>query len=88
MNDEKITVRVTESGQTMDLVVLDKRADRIEVVLGEGVHSVRCTLSPTRNALAYAGSVGGREIVYERSRAQVKADIDRVNPALRHTTRR
>jgi hypothetical protein len=88
MEDEKITVRVTESGQTMDLVVLNKRAERIEVVLGEGVHSVRCTLSPTRNALAYAGSVSGREIVYERSRAQVKADIDRVNPALRNTTRR
>ncbi len=34
MADEKITVRVTETGQTMDLVVLDKRADRIEVVLG------------------------------------------------------
>jgi hypothetical protein len=88
MADEKITVRVTESGQTMELVVLNKRAERIEVVLGEGVHSVRCTLSPTRNALAYAGSVSGREIVYERSRAQVKADIDRVNPALRNTSRR
>ncbi len=88
MDDEKITVRITESGQTMDLVVLNKRAERIEVVLGEGIHSVRCTLSPTRNALAYAGNVGGREIVYERSRAQVKADIDRLNPALRNTSRR
>jgi hypothetical protein len=88
MTDEKITVRVTETGQTMDLVVLNKRAEHIEVVLGEGVHSVRCTLSPTRNALAYAGNVSGREIVYERSRAQVKADIDRVNPALRNTSRR
>ncbi len=88
MEDEKITVRVTETGQTMDLVVLDKRTERIEVVLGAGVHSVRCTLSPTRNALAYAGSVGGREIVYERSRAQVKADIDRVNPTLRNSSRR
>src|SRR5664279_2112022 len=88
MADEKITVRVTETGQTMELVVLNKRAEHIEVVLGEGVHSVRCTLSPTRNALAYAGNVSGREIVYERSRAQVKADIDRVNPALRKTSRR
>ena len=88
MNDEKITVRITESGQTMELVVLNKRPERIEVVLGEGVHSVRCTLSPTRNALAYAGTVGGREIVYERSRAQVQADIDRLNPALRDTRRR
>jgi len=88
MPDEKITVRVTETGQIMELVVLNKRAEHIEVVLGEGIHSVRCTLSPTRNALAYAGNVSGREIVYERSRAQVKADIDRVNPALRNTSRR
>jgi hypothetical protein len=88
MEDEKITVRITESGQTMDLVVLNKRAERVEVVLGEGIHSVRCTLSPTRNALAYVGNVGRREIVYERSRAQVRADIDRLNPALRNTSRR
>jgi hypothetical protein len=53
------------------------------VVIGEGVHSVRCTLVPTRNGMAYAGSVMGREIVYERSRDQVKADIDRLNPSLR-----
>ena len=83
MDDEKIAVRVTETGQTMELVVLNKRADHIEVVVGEGVHSVRCTLSPTRNALAYAGSVRGREIVYERSRAQVQADIDRLDPRLK-----
>jgi hypothetical protein len=88
MDNEKITVRITESGQTMDLVVLNQRAERIEVVLGEGVHSVRCTLSPTRNELAYVGAVGRREIVYERSRAQVQADIDRVNPALRNIRRR
>jgi hypothetical protein len=88
MDDERITVRITESGQTMELVVLNKRAEHIEVVVGEGVHSVRCTLSPTRNKLAYVGSVRGREIVYERSRAQVQADIDRVNPALRNIRRR
>jgi DUF2075 family protein len=40
-------------------------------------------LTPTRNGLAYAGSVMGREIVYERSRAQVQADIDKLNPTLR-----
>lgn len=88
MNDEKITVRVTESRQTLDVVVLSKRAERIQVVLGEGVHSVRCDLMPTRNELAYAGSVMGREIVYERSREQVQADIDRLNPTLRKSTRR
>jgi hypothetical protein len=88
MNDEKITLRVTESGRTMEVVVLNKRAERIEVVLGEGVHSVRCQLTPTRNALAYVGNAMGREIVYERSRAQVQADIDRVNPALHKSSRR
>lgn len=79
MNDEKITVRVTSTGQTLDVVVLSKRAEAIEVVLGEGVHSVRCMLSPTRNGLAYAGSAMGREIVYERARGEVKADLDRVS---------
>ncbi len=88
MNEEKIKVRVTENGQSLDVVILSKRADRIEVVFGEGVHSVRCALSPTRNCLAYAGSVMGREIVYERSRAEVQADIDGRNPVLRNTGRR
>ena len=83
MNDEKIKVRVTGSGQTLDVVVFSKRADRIEVVLGEGVHSVRCALTPTRNGLAYAGTIMGREVVYERSRDQVQADIDRLDPRLK-----
>jgi hypothetical protein len=83
MNIEKIKVRVTETGQLIDVVVFNKRAEHIEVVIGEGIHNVKCTLSPTRNGLAYAGSVMGREIVYERSREQVKADIDRLNPTLR-----
>jgi hypothetical protein len=87
MQNEKIKVK-TENGQTLEVVVYDKRADRITVVLGEGVHSVKCDLMPTRNALAYAGSVMGREIVYERSREQVQADIDRLNPDLRQSTRR
>jgi hypothetical protein len=75
MHNEKITVRVTATGQTLEVVVLNKRAESIEVVLGEGVHSVRCQLSPTRNGLAYAGSALGREIVYERARADVNADL-------------
>lgn len=83
MENEKITVRVTDTGKTLELVVLSKRADRIEVVIGDGVHSSRCALTPTRNALAYAGSVMGREIIYERSRADVQADIERLNPAMR-----
>ena len=85
MNDEKIKVRATESGQVLEVVVLNKRADRIEVVLGAGVHSVRCELTPTRTGAAYVGSAMGREIVYERSRDQVQADIDRLNPVQRNT---
>lgn len=88
MLNEKIKVRVTQTGQTMEVVVFNKRADCIEVVLGEGVHSVKCQLTPTRNGSAYAGSVVGREIVYERSREQVQADIDMVNPRLRDYDRR
>ena len=88
MNDETIKVRITESGQTLDVVVLNKRADRIEVVLGSGAHSVRCALTPTRTGQAYAGSALGREIVYERSREQVQADIDKLNPVVRKPRRR
>ena len=87
MNDEKIKVRVTETRQFMDVVVLSKRADRIEVVLGEGVHSIKCALTPTRTGAAYVGSVMGREIVYERSREQVQADIDKLNPTVRKSSR-
>jgi len=82
MSPEKIKVRM-ENGQTIDVVVLNKRASGIQIVIGEGVHSVKCDLAPTRNGMAYAGSVMGREVVYERSREQVQADIDRLNPALR-----
>lgn len=87
MENEKIKLK-TETGQILEVVVLDKRAERIQVVLGEGVHSVKAELSPTRNGLAYVGSVMGREIIYERSRDQVKADIDRLNPTLRQSSRR
>ena len=83
MIDEKIRVKVTDTGQVLEVVVLNKRAERIQVVLGEGIHSVKRDLSPTRNGMGYAGSAMGRELIYERSRDQVQADIDRVNPALR-----
>lgn len=87
MDAEKIKVRVTQTGQVMEVVVLSKRPELVQVVLGEGVHSVKCDLTPTRNASAYAGNVMGREIVYERGRDQVKADIDRLNPVLREYRR-
>jgi hypothetical protein len=87
MADEKIKVK-TESGQVLEVVVLNKRASGIQVVLGEGVHSVKCDLAPTRNGMAYVGQVMGRELVYERSQEQVKADIDRLNPYVRKDHRR
>ena len=82
MDSEKISVDL-ESGQSLEVVVLSKTASKIQVVLGEGVHSIKCDLMPTRNGLAYAGSVKGREVIYARSRDDVQADLDRVNPALR-----
>ena len=83
MNNEKITVRHTETGKTMEVVVFSKRAEAIEVVIGEGMHNMKCVLTPTRNGMAYAGSIMGREIVYERSRDQVKADLEKFNPQVR-----
>jgi hypothetical protein len=85
MTDEKIKVKVTETGQQVDVVVFSKRADLIEVVFGQGVHNVKAHLTPTRNGMAYAGSAMGREIVYERSREQVQADIDRLDPRLKNS---
>lgn len=83
MKNETITVVNTESGQSMDVVVLNKRAAQITVVIGKGVHNVQCNLVPTKNGQAYVGSIMGREIVYHRSREQVQADLDFVNPALK-----
>ena len=82
MSTDRIKVR-TENGQTMDVVVLSKQAGAIQIVLGEGIHNVRCVLTPTRNGMAYAGSVMGRELVYERSRDQVQAEIEMLNPTVR-----
>jgi hypothetical protein len=82
MKDEKIKLR-TESGQLIEVTVLSKRAELIEVVIGQGVHSVKCQLTPTRNGLAYAGRVMGREVIYERAPSEVQAEIERDNPTLR-----
>ena len=83
MKNETISVVNTESGQSMDVIVLNKRVNQISVVIGKGVHNVQCDLVPTKNGQAYAGSVMGREIVFYRSREQVQADLDRDNPALK-----
>ena len=76
MNNQKLKVRVTETDMMMDVGVFSKSEEKIEVVLGEGVHSVKCELLPTPNGQAYVGSAMGREIVYERSRDEVKADVE------------
>jgi hypothetical protein len=88
MTEEKITIRVTETDKTMDVVVFSKHMDKIEVVLGEGIHSIKCELTPTANGHAYVGSAMGREIVYERSRQQVQADIDAAHHDYRNSRRR
>lgn len=75
MTEQKIEVRVTETDAILKVVVFSKSPDKIEVVLGEGIHSVKCALSPTPSGAAYVGSAMGREIVYERSCEQVKADV-------------
>jgi len=86
--NERIKVRITETGQQLEVTVLNKRADRIEVVLGEGTNSMRCALMPTRTGQAYVGNALGREIVYERSRDLVQADIEKLNPSVKKTSRR
>jgi hypothetical protein len=69
----------------MDVIVFSKRATLIEVVLGEGVHSVKCEMKPTRNGSAFVGNVMGREIVYERSAIEVQGDIDRASLDVRNS---
>jgi hypothetical protein len=88
MSKDTIEVRVTETDRMMAVGVFSKHEHKIEVVIGEGVHSVKCELLPTANGLAYAGSVMGREVVYERSREQVKADIEQENHDWRDSRRR
>jgi hypothetical protein len=72
---ETITLRTRLGDQRTDVLVLSKRADRIQIMLQEGVHSLFCELKPTADGLAYSGTSLGREILYERSRESVEADI-------------
>ena len=78
-NSDKIKVE-TESGQTLDVVITSLSADAIWILIGEGPHSSKCKLEPTRNGLAYAGSVIGREIIYQRSVQDVRAELARKAP--------
>ena len=83
MKNETIQVTNTDSGQTMEVVVFNKNANKITVVIGKGIHNVQCDLTPTKNRQAYAGSIMGREIVYQRSYEQVQADLAHNDPALK-----
>lgn len=83
MHNETITISNTDSGKTMNVVVLNKRPDQITIVIGEGIHNVQCELTPTKNGQAYVGSVLGREMVYNKSREDVKTELDQHNPALK-----
>jgi hypothetical protein len=76
LENDRIKV-VTESGKTLDVMVTSLKTDTIWILVGEGPHSSKCKLVPTRNGLAYAGSILGREIIYERSVKDVREDISR-----------
>lgn len=73
-NTDKIKV-VTESGQSLEVLVTSISAEAIWVLIGEGPHSSKCKLEPTRNGLAYAGSIMGREIIYQRSVKDVREEL-------------
>lgn len=83
MIDETIKLRITENDQLIEALVYSKKASQIEVVIGKGIHSVKCALTPTDNGRAFAGKVMGRELVYERSPQQVQDDIDAAKPSTR-----
>ena len=78
MDVEKIKVQ-TESDQILEVVVTSKKPDAIWILVGEGPHSLKCKLVPTRNSLAYVGSLMGRELIYPRSVKQVQADVSKHN---------
>jgi hypothetical protein len=83
MQNETITVTNTESGQSMEVVVLKKQTNLISIVIGEGVHSVQCDLTPTKYKNSYAGSVLGREMIYHKSVDEVQTELDHDNPAIK-----
>jgi hypothetical protein len=83
MQNETITVTNTESGQSMEVVVLKKQTNLISIVIGEGVHSVQCDLTPTKYKNSYAGNILGREMIYHKSVDEVQAELDHDNPAIK-----
>lgn len=87
MKDEKIKVRNTDSGTLIEVLVFNKTANKIEVVVGSGVASMKVALFPNRLETAFVGNIRGRELVYERTPSQVQEDLDRVNPRLKQFRR-
>ena len=83
MINQNITVVSTENDQSLTVLVYSMKEEQIEVMIGEGIHSVKCTLLPTSNGMAYAGTVMGREIVYECSREQVHNELESLKPSTR-----
>ena len=71
---EMLSIKV-ETGQKLEAHVLTYREDAIWIMVGKGNEQLRCKLVPTRNRLAYFGSIMGREIVYARSVQQVRDDL-------------
>ncbi len=73
---DRIKVK-TESGQVIEVTVTSKTAEAIWILIGDGPHSSKCKLEPTRNGLAYAGSIMGRELIYEQSSTAVRQELAR-----------
>ena len=84
MDTEIIEVNI-ENGNLMDVSVYSKRSNLIEIVIGDGPHSVKCELKPTKSGNAYVGSIMGREITYDRSRDEIQGDLDKANLDARHS---
>jgi hypothetical protein len=78
MENQKIKLR-TENDQFIEVTVTSMKADGIWVAVGEGLHNVKCKLVPSRNQLAYVGTLMGRELIYPCSVKQVQAEIARQN---------
>jgi hypothetical protein len=88
LENDRIKVK-TESGKALDVIVTSFKSDAIWILVGEGPHSSKCKLEPTRNGLAYAGSIMGREIIYEQTVKEVQEKIARSGQdRTSHRTRR
>ena len=83
--DDKIKVE-TESGQLIEVTMTSISPEAIWILVGDGPHSSKCKLEPTRNKLAYAGSIMGRELIYACSVEQVREALSSANKS--HLERR